>query len=248
MWTAQTPPLLQAIRANLIRQEETIIFALIERAQFLLNPAVYEQGAILPPPAPSFLWYFLRETEVVHARVRRYTCPEEQAFTDDLPAPILRPLLDHSEIMPNDISVNDQIYAVYLQDILPSICASGDDGNYGSSATCDVAVLQALSKRIHYGKFVAEAKFSANPDAYIPKIRARDRQAIVEELRAPEVEDRVVRRIERKAATYGRDAELGIGQESCKVSPQAVAQLYREQVIPLTIEVEVLYLFGRLES
>lgn len=35
----------------------------------------------------------------------------------------------------------------------------GDDGNYGSSAMYDVFCLQALSRRIHFGKFVAEAKF-----------------------------------------------------------------------------------------
>lgn len=29
---------------------------------------------------------------------------------------------------------------------------SRDDGNYGSSATRDVEVLQALSRRIHFGK------------------------------------------------------------------------------------------------
>lgn len=41
----------------------------------------------------------------------------------------------------------------------PAITPGGDDGNYGSAATLDVLVLQALSTRIHYGKFVAEAKF-----------------------------------------------------------------------------------------
>lgn len=41
----------------------------------------------------------------------------------------------------------------------PAITEEGDDGNYGSAATLDVLALQALSSRIHYGKFVAEAKF-----------------------------------------------------------------------------------------
>ena len=27
-----------------------------------------------------------------------------------------------------------------------------DDGNYGSASTIDVEVLQAISKRVHYGK------------------------------------------------------------------------------------------------
>lgn len=33
--------------------------------------------------------------------------------------------------------------------------------------------VQALSKRIHYGKFVAEAKFREAPDVYEPAIRAQ---------------------------------------------------------------------------
>ena len=36
---------LDSIRSTLIRQEETIIFALIERSQFRLNPSIYVKGA-----------------------------------------------------------------------------------------------------------------------------------------------------------------------------------------------------------
>lgn len=57
------------------------------------------------------------------------------------------------------INVNSRIMDLYLQHLLPGITEDGDDNNYGSSATNDVLCLQALSKRIHYGKFVAEAKF-----------------------------------------------------------------------------------------
>lgn len=57
------------------------------------------------------------------------------------------------------INVNERIMDLYLQRLLPGITEPGDDNNYGSSAMGDVLCLQALSKRIHYGKFVAEAKF-----------------------------------------------------------------------------------------
>ena len=57
------------------------------------------------------------------------------------------------------INVNDRIMDLYLQRLMPGITEPGDDNNYGSSAMGDVLCLQALSKRIHYGKFVAEAKF-----------------------------------------------------------------------------------------
>jgi chorismate mutase len=40
---------LATVRASLIRQEETIIFALIERAQFAANRDVYEPDAYVPP-------------------------------------------------------------------------------------------------------------------------------------------------------------------------------------------------------
>jgi chorismate mutase len=35
----------------------------------------------------------------------------------------------------------------------------------------DVNCLQTISKRIHYGKFVAEAKFRAQPDEYTQLIK-----------------------------------------------------------------------------
>lgn len=47
---------------------------------------------------------------------------------------------------------------LYLDELLPGITATGDDNNYGSAAMADVLCLQALSKRIHYGKFVAGTK------------------------------------------------------------------------------------------
>jgi chorismate mutase len=62
------------------------------------------------------------------------------------------PTLDFPPTLhPNSINVNKDIMERYLQDIVPKICAPGDDLNYGSSATRDTECLQALSKRIHYG-------------------------------------------------------------------------------------------------
>jgi hypothetical protein len=40
---------LDNVRSTLIRQEDTIIFSLIERAQFALNPAVYQPDAVQVP-------------------------------------------------------------------------------------------------------------------------------------------------------------------------------------------------------
>lgn len=61
---------LDKIRDNLIRQEDTIIFSLIERAQFRLNPAAYDpKSNSVPGFDGSLLDYLLRETEHLHAKV-----------------------------------------------------------------------------------------------------------------------------------------------------------------------------------
>ena len=46
------------------------------------------------------------------------------------------------------------------------ICGPGDDSQHGSAVLADVSVLQALSKRVHYGKFVAESKYKTDPGEY----------------------------------------------------------------------------------
>lgn len=81
-----------------------------------------------------------------------FDSPDEYAFTSPLPQPILPPLEFEQYIAPNDINVNDEIMDIYVKDIVPTICKHADDMNYGSAVTKDVEVLQALSKRIHYGK------------------------------------------------------------------------------------------------
>ena len=78
--------------------------------------------------------------------------PDEYAFTSPLPEPILPPLEFDQFLEPNDININSKIMEVYLNDIVPAICKNTDDKNYGSSVTKDIEALQALSKRIHFGK------------------------------------------------------------------------------------------------
>jgi chorismate mutase len=50
---------------------------------------------------------------------------------------------------------------------------------------------QALSKRIHYGKFVAEAKFRGAREQYSALIRRRDSAGLMELLTAEAVEAKV---------------------------------------------------------
>eukprot|EP00475_Leptophrys_vorax_P010641 TRINITY_DN17232_c0_g1_i3.p2 TRINITY_DN17232_c0_g1~~TRINITY_DN17232_c0_g1_i3.p2 ORF type:complete len:117 (+),score=34.15 TRINITY_DN17232_c0_g1_i3:546-896(+) len=91
---------------------------------------------------------------------------------------------------------------------MPAICKEGDDGNYGSSAMWDVHILQAMSKRIHYGKFVAEVKFKAQTEKFTEVIKTQDEDAIWELITDAAVEEKVLDRISLKAQTYGRDPSI----------------------------------------
>lgn len=237
---------LDNLRNVLIRQEETIIFALIERAQFKQNRIIYQKNGIaIQDFDGSFCDYLLFETEKIHARVRRYTSPDEHPFSPSLPAPILPPMNYSRTICPNDVNINDRIYRLYVDQIIPNICAAGDDNNYGSSVTCDVICLQSLSKRIHYGKFVAEAKFQQAPAAFADLIKRRDEEGLRREITHPAVEERLLRRVEQKAATYGQEIDENSNGATYKIQPAAIRRLYQEWIVPLTKTVEIQYLLQR---
>lgn len=255
---------LALLRAHLIRLEETIIFSLIERAQFKCNPLIYSREGterLFGQPLEgglSFADYFLFRTECLHSTVRRYTDPEENQFFESLPAPILPRAPGPTILAQNSININQVIKRVYREVVVPRVAKDGDDGHYGSSVTIDVSVLQALSKRIHYGKNIAEAKWRGDPALYQRLADQGDWQAMLTSLTDEAVELKLLKRVRHKAAIFGQDVgpdggvviaadsapELAGGQ-SFKVDPELVANLYKEIIIPLTKEVEVRYLFHR---
>jgi len=256
------PLLLSDIRGDLIRQEETIIFALIERSQFPSNSTCYKRGesAVLQARLGnveheqalsdfSFMEYFLYETESLHAKLGRYGSPDENAFFPNLlPKSGLVAPPKRSPLKPNMININNEVLGVYTEQILQELCCNTDtvdDGEYGSTCACDIAVLQALSKRIHYGKFVAEAKFQADREGMAKLILANDADGIMQALTNEAVEEKVIERVRTKASRYGVD---GTSDESVyKVRPDVIAELYRDYLIPLNKKVQVRYLLERLE-
>lgn len=234
------------IRSNLIRQEETIIFSLIERAQFLINDIIYKKkGLKIPGYDGSFMMYLMEETEKVYARVRRYTSPDEHPFTKNLPEPDLTPMVYEWPIKKTNININNKILDIYINKIIPMISKKGDDGNYGSSTVCDIYSLEALSKRIHYGKYVAESKYQSSAEKYKELIKKQDKKGIMEELTNKEIEKKILERVELKASTYGQEPDAP--NPVFKVQPDTIKNIYYEYIIPLTKEVELEYLLIRLD-
>ncbi|KAJ1668899.1 chorismate mutase aro7 [Coemansia sp. RSA 1813] len=268
-------PDLSELRDTLVRLEDTIIFALIERSQFKNNSSIYKAGKMNFKDGykGSFLSWFLKEVECVHAKVRRYQSPDEYPFTENLPEPVLPPL-DYPPVLvdPRQININDEIFNVYVNTVVPGITEQGDDTNYGSSATRDIECLQALSRRIHYGKFVAESKFQdpEHHDEYVRLIKEKNSERLMELLTNTRVEEMLLKRLKTKAIIYGQDlssasleangsvngasamladaAKVAEERAKTRVDYDLVVSLYRDYVIPLTKEVEIEYLLHRLDA
>ncbi|KAI3722428.1 hypothetical protein L2E82_33466 [Cichorium intybus] len=242
---------LDGIRSSLIRQEDSIIFSLVERAQYCYNEDTYDPKAFFMDGFQgSLVEFMIQETEKIHAKVGRYKNPDEHPFFPDyLPEPMLPPLQYPQVLHPSadSININRKIWDMYFKDLLPRLVKKGNDGNCGSTATCDTICLQILSKRIHYGKFVAEAKYRASPDDFEAAIRAQDRGKLMDLLIYPAVEAAVMKRVETKAKTYGQVVDSKDAELIYKINPSLVSDLYGDWIMPLTKEVQVEYLLRRLD-
>jgi len=151
-----------------------------------------------------------------------------------LEKPILKPLRYPAALHPNSVIVNAKLKESYIEHVLPAACAKFDgredrgesQEHYGSAATCDVSCLQALSRRIHYGKFVAESKFRKETQRFVHLIKSEDREGIDEAITDMKVEKKVLERLKLKAKTYGTDPDIG-SQDPGKINVEAVVAMYK---------------------
>jgi chorismate mutase len=127
--------------------------------------------------------------------------------------------------------VNAKLKKSYIEQILPIACAIRQERpeaqeNYGSAATCDVPALQALSRRIHFGKFVAESKFRNETERFVKLIKNEDRVGIDAAITNEKVEAQVLERLRLKAKTYGTDPD-GASQDPGKIDVETVVNMYK---------------------
>lgn len=249
----QTVLNLQNIRDELVKMEDTIIFNFIERSHYPTCPPVYAKdhpGLRITNFDGSFLDWALLHMEMTHSQLRRFESPDETPFfPDKILKPIL-PSINYPQVLASyapQVNYNNKIKDVYEKEIVPLISKyDGDQAeNYGSVATRDIECLQSLSRRIHFGKFVAEAKFKAEKDLYTKLIKNKDINGIMENITNSAVEEKILKRLTTKAEVYGVDPTNKEGER--RITPEYLVKIYKEFVIPITKEVEVEYLLRRLE-
>ncbi len=240
---------LDVIAAQLEALEESIMYRFIDRAQFSWNARAYETGSesLAGAPEVSLFDARIRAQEALEARFGRYLVPEERPFTEGLPRPERTVTPPHPALKVHDWNVVRQTGALqtaYLE-ILPRLCEHNDDGQYGSSVEHDVSVLQAVSRRVHFGAlYVAEAKFRTQRDAYRTVIQNGDTREIERMLTRPEVEQAIIARLSRKMQDLQAEVHTRVRRV---MPPEVLVNFYRDTVIPRTKAGQVAYLLQRLD-
>lgn len=246
---------LQNIRDELIKMEDSIIFKFIERSHFATCYGVYQiDNPNLTLGADfhgSFLDWALMHLEITHSQLRRFESPDQTPFFPDKILKSILPSINYPKLLANysnEVNYNNKIKNIYIEKMVPLISKvdKDDPNNYGSIASCDIECLQSLSRRIHFGKFVAEAKYQANKELYNDLIIKKDVDGIMHHITNAEVEAKILERLTKKAEVYGVDPTNVEGER--RITPEYLVKIYKEFVIPITKEVEVEYLLRRLED
>jgi chorismate mutase len=238
---------LQEISQKLESYEETIVFKIIDRAQYAANEIVYERGKSGFKGAGNYslLELRLRYQEQMDTQFGKFCVPEERPFIKNFSAPRRKAMVDDRGILIDDcniVNLTEDIMTGY-RNLVPLFCETGDDGHYGSSVEQDVYALQAISRRVHFGSlYAAESKYTADPIGFGQLIDARDEDAIMSRLTRKDVEDKIIERVKEKTES----TQVTVNQAIRRVvKPDVIVGFYRECIIPLTKKGQVMYLLNR---
>jgi len=220
-------------RSELEKLEDTICMFLNQRLMFNYDKKIYKVGGIpIKGYNGSFFKYFFKETEILNSRLGRYTkaTPEEQPFLIRPSKPIIQKNEEISEVQPVK-NMTKKISSEYFT-FLSSVCQEGENCDPGSTVSLDILCLQSLSRRVHLGGYIAEAKYQKDKELYDRLIAAEDIEGIRRQLRNIEKEEENLERIEKKSIIYGVPGELVCG-------------FFKDTVMPTTIEVELVYFMSK---
>ncbi|KAL6927324.1 hypothetical protein ACO0SA_003622 [Hanseniaspora valbyensis] len=246
---------LENIRNELVQMEDFIIFQFIKRSEYPISEKLYSSDPSKRPVLPdasftgSFLDYMHRELEILQSKLRRFDAPDETPFfPNDIVPSILEKVNYPKLLAKGNINYNNKIRHMYIDEILPLIADNSVDEEYmaqqlGSITVIDIELLQNLSRRIHFGLFVAESKYRSDIPKFKKLIQNKDYDGIYKEITNQAVEDKILERLERKGESYIYDSN-----KNKKITSQYLVKIYKDFIIPITKEVEVEYLMSRLDD
>ncbi|XP_058727883.1 chorismate mutase 1, chloroplastic-like [Vicia villosa] len=100
MARAENEYTLDSVRQALVRQEDTIVFGLIERAKFPFNFHTYDKNYLQSPGfCGSLIEFVVQHSETVQAKAGRYENPEENPFFPENLWPSLVPSYPFTKVI-----------------------------------------------------------------------------------------------------------------------------------------------------
>ncbi|KAI9116068.1 hypothetical protein K1719_012998 [Acacia pycnantha] len=133
-----------------IRLEDAVVFSLWERSLYSPHKHAYDATSRSPSfgPAPgSILDSLLVRTEHLRALSGFYCLPDDMPFN-----PHALPKSTDALIPPPLVSPQG---------------GDDDDGLLAHCLSCDIKCLQAISRRVHFSKFIAEGKFLESSRTFV---------------------------------------------------------------------------------
>ena len=234
---------LEKIRDRLIELEDVIIKGLCERANYKQNLEIYEHNAEQFKYKNNFegtyFDFMFKQIENVHSIAGRYNCFDEKPFYKGLEECQVE--REYNSQIPDEIlkfskkiNFSPWIKIGYLN-FINELCEEGEDANYGDTTLSDIFNLQAISKRIHYGILVMEAKYKDNQSQYDKLLSQNNDISIGSALKNVSVEQKVLQRVKEKSIKNGFK------------NPNKIVKFFKNCIIPMTIQVELDYIFSKKE-
>jgi len=235
---------LDKVRNRLINLEDIIIRSLCQRAKYKYNIEIYEHNSdkfkYNNNYEGTYFDFMFKPIENVHSTAGRYECFDERPFYKGLTKSQVE--REYNSKIPDDIlkfskkiNFSPWIKIAYLN-FLKDLCEDGDDANYGDSILCDIFNLQAISKRVHYGILVMEAKYQQSPDIYDELLNKDNDISISSKLKNVNIELKVLERVKEKSIKNGIK------------NPEVIVNFFKNIIIPMTIQVELDYIFTKKDN
>ncbi|KAI9107180.1 hypothetical protein K1719_021789 [Acacia pycnantha] len=234
---------LKDMRLTASTLEDHIIFTLLECTVYSYHHSLYNMNVSLNHENKGeMLRRVVSKTENFQAAFDIFKLPEEMSFFPDnlleersnpdatvgSPPLVLDPVA-------TSLDMNNKLCSLY------NICIFNfmkpkveNDGRQDSALPCDVSCIQAISKRVPLGKFLAEAKFQMSTDKFKEDVKAQNIQLLNDALVCHKHRDAAAKRY--------IDMENAIGYEQRTLAANVCMYL----VLPFVEEMEKEYIVAKL--
>jgi chorismate mutase len=136
-------------------------------------------------------------------------------------------------VLEEDIDYSAEIIQAF-EALLPRVCKKKVIASEAKRRTADLNFLEALTRRVQYGRDVAESKFLEETEKYMARAKENDRLGIQRLLFHGPTEDKIHERVGIKGPQYG-------------IRARVAQDFFIGVVIPITSKLEIDYFLLRAE-